>query len=61
MWAQGGSFAFIDKPSSKFMVMVFGSGVSIIEQYRLSKRVSAAIGAVWTTTRYSGVDGHDSP
>jgi hypothetical protein len=61
MWAQGDSFAIVDKPSAAFMVIVFGRGISAIEQYHLSKRVSAAIGERWTTKRCSGPGGRQGP
>jgi hypothetical protein len=47
MTAQGISFAFIDKASPDVMVIVFGTGLSAVDQYHLSKRVSAAIAERW--------------
>lgn len=44
---QGDSFAFVDKPSSDFMVIVFGRGGSVRAQYDLSKRVSTTIHERW--------------
>ena len=54
MWGQGESFAFVDKPSADFMVIVFGRGVSGVEQYHLSKRVSVAIRERWITSQCGG-------
>jgi hypothetical protein len=47
MWGQKESFAFVDKPSAEFMVIVFGRGITGVERYHLSKRVSASIRARW--------------
>ena len=54
MWGQGESFAFVDKPSPEFMVIVFGRGISAVEQYHLSKRVSASIRERSITRQCSG-------